>query len=594
MFAHSAEATARVLEATACGVPRWAKLSPNVPDLVEIATGAVEGGADGLTLVNTLLGLALDTESGLPVLGAGGGGLSGGAVHPVAVRAVWECRAAFPELPIVGVGGVFSGHDAVELLLAGADAIQVGTATFRDPRAPWKVLRQLARWCDTHGTTVGDIRRAGAPARRLPAPVAFRMLPSRRARPFHRDEKEDTMADSFGDRVAAAVAATGPLCAGIDPSPALLDAWGLSDDAAGLRSFCATCVEAFAGAVSVVKPQVAFFERHGAAGLAELERLIAEATAAGLIVIADAKRGDIDSTAAAYADAWLGDASPLAADAVTVHPYLGLGALAPLVHLASANGKGVLVVARSSNPEGRDLQQAVTAGGPGRRGHAPGRDRRAQRLARGPGGDRGCGRRGHHGAIGFRVVPARRGNSGARAGRPGCRTRRRGGAFRRVPARHRAAEQLPRAPERGSGSRRPAGRRTLAEPRVGGRNGLKRENGYERPWLRRYGLAMPQPPALTPEQRAAALEKAARVRRERAEVKDKLKMGNLSLADLLQEADSNETIGKMKVVSVLESLPGLGKVKARRLMETVGISDSRRLQGLGAKQRESLLKETAR
>ncbi len=158
MFAHSADATARVLEATACGVPRWAKLSPNVPDLVEIATGAVEGGADGLTLVNTLLGLALDLESGGPVLGAGGGGLSGGAVHPVAVRAVWECRAAFPDLPIVGVGGVFSGDDAVELLLAGADAVQVGTATFRDPRAPWKVLDQLARWCGRHGSTVEGIR----------------------------------------------------------------------------------------------------------------------------------------------------------------------------------------------------------------------------------------------------------------------------------------------------------------------------------------------------------------------------------------------------------------------------------------------------
>jgi len=116
----------------------------------------------------------------------------------------------------------------------------------------------------------------------------------------------------------------------------------------------------------------------------------------------------------------------------------------------------------------------------------------------------------------------------------------------------------------------------------------------ERSWQRRYGLAMPQPPALTPEQRAAALEKAAKVRRERAEVKDKLKMGSLSLSDLLTQADSNETVGKMKVVSVLESLPGLGKVKARRLMETVGISDSRRLQGLGAKQREALLKETAR
>ena len=146
-------------------MPRWAKLSPNVPDLVEIAVGAVEGGAAGLTLVNTLLGLALDIESGRPVLGAGGGGLSGGAVHPVAVRAVWECRSAFPELPIIGVGGVFSGHDAVELLVAGADAIQVGTATFRDPRAPWKVLRQLARWCEAHDTTVGDIR--GAVRRRL-------------------------------------------------------------------------------------------------------------------------------------------------------------------------------------------------------------------------------------------------------------------------------------------------------------------------------------------------------------------------------------------------------------------------------------------
>ena len=173
------------------------------------------------------------------------------------------------------------------------------------------------------------------------------------------------MADSFGERVAAAVGATGPLCAGIDPSAALLTDWGLSDDATGLRTFCHSCVEAFAGAVAVIKPQVAFFERHGSVGMAELESLIAEASAAGLIVIADAKRGDIDSTAEAYADAWLGDASPLAADAVTAHPYLGLGALAPLVRRAAANGRGVLVVARSSNPEGRGLQQAVTADGTG-------------------------------------------------------------------------------------------------------------------------------------------------------------------------------------------------------------------------------------
>ena len=105
---------------------------------------------------------------------------------------------------------------------------------------------------------------------------------------------------------------------------------------------------------------------------------------------------------------------------------------------------------------------------------------------------------------------------------------------------------------------------------------------------------MPQPPALTAEQRQAALQKAAKVRRERADVKEKLKLGRLSLEELLKQAENDETVGKMKVVSVLESLPGLGKVKARRLMETVGISESRRLQGLGAKQRADLLRSTAR
>jgi dihydroorotate dehydrogenase (NAD+) catalytic subunit len=174
MFAHSADATRRVLSATACGLPRWAKLSPNVPDVVEIAAGALDGGAAGLTLVNTLLGLALDTETGAPVLGAGGGGLSGAAVHPVAVRAVWECRTAFPEVPIIGVGGVFTGLHAVEFLLAGADAVQVGTATFRDPRAPWKVLRQLARWCEGHGTTVGALRQRARRRETGPPGVAAR------------------------------------------------------------------------------------------------------------------------------------------------------------------------------------------------------------------------------------------------------------------------------------------------------------------------------------------------------------------------------------------------------------------------------------
>jgi hypothetical protein len=112
--------------------------------------------------------------------------------------------------------------------------------------------------------------------------------------------------------------------------------------------------------------------------------------------------------------------------------------------------------------------------------------------------------------------------------------------------------------------------------------------------MRRYRRDMPQPPALTAEQRQAALQKAAKVRRERADVKEKLKLGSLTLAELLDKAEGDETVGKMKVLSVLESLPGLGKVKARRLMDTVGISESRRLQGLGAKQRADLLKATAR
>jgi dihydroorotate dehydrogenase (NAD+) catalytic subunit len=158
MFAHSAAMTQEVLAATDCGLPRWAKLSPNVPDLVEIAAGALAGGASGLTLVNTLLGMALDLDTGRPVLGAGGGGLSGAPVHPVAVRAVWECRAAFPEVALIGVGGVASAAGAVELLMAGADAVQVGTATFRDPSAPWKVLRNLTRWCDRRGTSIEALR----------------------------------------------------------------------------------------------------------------------------------------------------------------------------------------------------------------------------------------------------------------------------------------------------------------------------------------------------------------------------------------------------------------------------------------------------
>lgn len=167
----------------------------------------------------------------------------------------------------------------------------------------------------------------------------------------------------FAERLVEAVARTGPLCAGIDPSPSLLAAWGLPDDPSGLATFVDRCLEAFAGTVPVVKPQVAFFERHGAAGLAVFEQLVAAARPRGLLVIADAKRADIDSTAEAYADAWLADSSPLAADAVTAVPYLGLGALRPMVERARRSGRGLFVVVRSSNPEGRVVQEAVTRSG---------------------------------------------------------------------------------------------------------------------------------------------------------------------------------------------------------------------------------------
>jgi len=161
MFAHSPTATAEVLGAVseACPLPLWAKLSPNVADLAEIAGAALGAGAEAITLINTVLGMAIDVEGRRPVLGAGGGGLSGAAIHPVAVRAVYDCRAAYPDAAIVGVGGVMSGVDAVELLMAGADAVQVGTATFRDPRAPRRVLDELIAWCGKHGVrSVAELR----------------------------------------------------------------------------------------------------------------------------------------------------------------------------------------------------------------------------------------------------------------------------------------------------------------------------------------------------------------------------------------------------------------------------------------------------
>jgi orotidine-5'-phosphate decarboxylase len=161
----------------------------------------------------------------------------------------------------------------------------------------------------------------------------------------------------FGERLTAAVATRGPLCPGIDPHPELLRAWGLDADADGLRRFCDICVTAFAD-FAIVKPQVAFFEAYGAAGFTVLEHTMAALRDAGVLVLADAKRGDIGSTMAAYAAAWAGD-SPLAADAVTASPYLGFGSLQPLLDTAVAHGRGVFVLAATSNPEGAGVQRAM-------------------------------------------------------------------------------------------------------------------------------------------------------------------------------------------------------------------------------------------
>jgi orotidine-5'-phosphate decarboxylase len=156
------------------------------------------------------------------------------------------------------------------------------------------------------------------------------------------------------------MAARGPLCVGIDPHPALLKNWGLDDDAAGLRRFSLTVLEAVGSLAAAVKPQVALYERHGSAGMAVMEEVLAAARGQ-VLTIADAKRGDIGSTMAAYADAWLRDGSALAADSVTLSPYLGFESLRPALDLAAECGRGVFVLALTSNPEGASVQHV---GGP--------------------------------------------------------------------------------------------------------------------------------------------------------------------------------------------------------------------------------------
>jgi len=166
----------------------------------------------------------------------------------------------------------------------------------------------------------------------------------------------------FGARLAAAMETRGPLCAGIDPHPSLLSDWGLDATPSGLERFAMTAIEALADRLAVLKPQSAFFEAFGSAGIAVLEKVLAAGRAAGALMLLDAKRGDIGSTMAVYAAAYLADGSPLAADAVTVSPFLGFGSLRPAIDAALGSGRGLFVLCRTSNPEGASIQLARPSG----------------------------------------------------------------------------------------------------------------------------------------------------------------------------------------------------------------------------------------
>ncbi len=170
------------------------------------------------------------------------------------------------------------------------------------------------------------------------------------------------MPSSFGNRLAQSFAQHGQLCVGIDPHSALLQEWGLGDDVRGVETFAKTVLNAAVGRVGIIKPQVSFFERFGSRGFAVLEELGELAREAGLLVIMDAKRGDIGSTMEAYYEAWLGKSAPFHSDALTVSPYLGLGSLKPTMASAMELGKGVFVLAATSNPEGAALQTAQVEG----------------------------------------------------------------------------------------------------------------------------------------------------------------------------------------------------------------------------------------
>lgn len=199
------------------------------------------------------------------------------------------------------------------------------------------------------------------------------------------------MTQPFGARLEHAMRAHGPLCAGIDPHRRLVESWGLTYDVAGLERFALTCVEAFAGRVAAVKPQSAFFEVFGSRGVAVLERVLTELREAGTLTILDAKRGDIGSTMTAYAEAYLGKDAVAPPDALTVSPYLGYESLRPAIDLAEQTGRGLFVLALTSNPEGASVQHARLDG-----------EYVAESMVRGAAGDNAASRaRGELGNVGL-------------------------------------------------------------------------------------------------------------------------------------------------------------------------------------------------
>ncbi|GMA85102.1 hypothetical protein GCM10025868_03520 [Angustibacter aerolatus] len=288
----------------------------------------------GVVATNTTL--TRPTSVAAHPVSAQAGGLSGRPLTARAAEVVALVRdRAGDALAVIGSGGVMDVDDALALSDAGADLVQVYT-----------------------GLVYGGpalVRRIAAEPRRGPArgPLGRR----------GRRERRGGRVRHFGLRLQEATDRLGTLCVGVDPHPPLLAEWGLPDDADGLARFADACVEAFAGQVAVVKPQSAFFERHGSRGVAVLERLLADLRGTGTLSLLDVKRGDIGSTMQAYADAYLRDDAPLAADAITVSPFLGAGSLAPALDLARATGRGVFVLALTSNAEGPGVQHAVPAGG---------------------------------------------------------------------------------------------------------------------------------------------------------------------------------------------------------------------------------------